>query len=150
MNSLPDACAPEIAELYNYWQSIHPKEGLPGRQHFDPLDVWKLSPKIWMLDVMHDPLTLTVRRAGMEIVDFTGREVTGLDMADLFPDIKSSDAWPSIAKAAETGVIYFRRAKIMSNPEKDFIESERLYLPLAANGRDVDMFLNITVYLKFR
>ncbi|MBG03470.1 MAG: hypothetical protein CMM59_05280 [Rhodospirillaceae bacterium] len=117
---------------------MHPKEGLPGRQHFDPLDV------------MHDPLTLTVRRAGMEIVDFTGREVTGLDMADLFPGIKSSDAWPSIAKAAETGVIYFRRAKTMSNPEKDFIESERLYLPLAANGRDVDMFLNITVYLKFR
>jgi len=150
LSLLPQSCAPEILELYTYWRSIHPKDGLPGRQHFDPLDIWKLSAKIWMLDVTHDPLTLTVRRAGMEIIDFTGREVTGLDMADLFPGIKSSEAWPAIVQAAETGVIYYRRAKTMSNPEKDFIESERLYLPLAANGRDVDMFLNITVYLKFR
>ena len=36
---------PRVARLYRYWLSIHPPGGgLPGRQHFDPVDVPELLP----------------------------------------------------------------------------------------------------------
>src|SRR5690348_8213244 len=48
---LPENCDHRLRELYEYWRSRHPAEGvLPGRQHFDPVDVPKLLPWIWLVD----------------------------------------------------------------------------------------------------
>src|SRR3546814_9213349 len=53
--SPPSGYHPDIAALVAYWHSIHPPQGLPGRRHFDPVDVPWLLPHIWLLDVFRDP-----------------------------------------------------------------------------------------------
>jgi len=40
-----------VKSLYSYWRAISPPGRLPGRQHFDPLDVPRLLPNIWQIGV---------------------------------------------------------------------------------------------------
>ncbi|HEX3497840.1 MAG TPA: PAS domain-containing protein, partial [Stellaceae bacterium] len=69
---------PRIAQFFDYWLSIKPGNGLPGRQHFDPLDIPLLMPRVWMLDVLRAPLRYRYRLAGTKEVETLQREVTGL------------------------------------------------------------------------
>lgn len=43
---------PKIRGLTEYWVSIRPPGLLPGRQHFEPLDVPALLPNLWLVDVI--------------------------------------------------------------------------------------------------
>lgn len=40
----PADCEPKIRAAYDYWRRIHPAQGLPGRQHFDPANIPRLLP----------------------------------------------------------------------------------------------------------
>src|SRR3546814_7649374 len=91
---LPEDAAPKIKALYDYWQSIRPNDlALPGRRHFDPLDIPELLPNIWMLDVKRDPLRFRFRLIGTEIVRFTGRDSTGQWLDEVYPGYAESDAF---------------------------------------------------------
>src|SRR5260370_36208614 len=45
---------PPVARFFDYWLSIAPAGRLPGRQHFDPLDIVALMPRVWILDVVRE------------------------------------------------------------------------------------------------
>ena len=60
-----DQLHPTTRALYEHWQRIHPTPGaFPGRQHFDPLDVPKLLPNLWLVDVARDPWRFRYRVVG--------------------------------------------------------------------------------------
>src|SRR3546814_3761584 len=82
-----DVCSSDLIKaLYDYWQSIRPNDlALPGRRHFDPLDIPELLPNIWMLDVKRDPLRFRFRLIGIDIVRFTGRDSTGQWLDEVYP-----------------------------------------------------------------
>src|SRR5258708_5614704 len=44
----------KVARLFEYWLSIAPAGQLPGRQHFDPLEIAPIMPHVWMLDVIRE------------------------------------------------------------------------------------------------
>lgn len=149
--TLPDDCAPKIRALFQYWQSIHrdpehPESELPGRQHLDPMDIPQLLPNIWMIDVTHEPLRFRFRLVGTEIVKFTGRDATGKWLDEIYPDYQNSDAYRFHRACALSGRPAYRKGSVLSNPGRDYIEAERLYLPLAENGKDVDILLIMTLY----
>ena len=56
---------------------MYSSEGMPGRRHFDPIDIMRLSSSVWLVDVERDPLRFFIRRVGMEIDDFTGHYAAG-------------------------------------------------------------------------
>src|SRR5260221_14317471 len=62
-----DAWHPGLQRLYEYWKAIHPLQGLPGRQEFDPAAVPDLLPNLWMLDVQREPFRLRYRLFGTSI-----------------------------------------------------------------------------------
>lgn len=145
--SVPDDASPKIRALYAYWLSIRPQGGLlPARRHFDPLDVPELLPNIWMIDVRRDPLRFRFRLVGTEVVRFTGRDATGRWLDEVYPDYRSSDAYRVHHAVAESGRPHYRRSGVLSNPGRPFVEAERLYLPLAEDGRNVDIVLVMTLY----
>jgi hypothetical protein len=144
---LPLDCSLNIRELFNYWISIHPGDGLPGRRHFDPLPVFKLSDNIWMLDVERDPLRYKIRRFGSALVSFTGRDDTGRYLDETLPNFQKSDSRKILAGVVENGRPIFRRDRALSAPEKDYVFAERIILPMAADGATVDVLLNMTCYL---
>ena len=47
---------PKVARFFAYLLSLKPARGLPGRQHFDPLEIPDLMPRVWILDVLREPL----------------------------------------------------------------------------------------------
>jgi hypothetical protein len=150
--TLPVDATPKIKALYDYWLSIHPPGGgLPGRRHLDPLDIPELLPNIWMIDVTRNPnadtpMRMRFRLVGTEIVKFTGRDVTGFWLDQVYPDYGNTAAFRAHRDCAERGAPGYRKSGVLSNPGRHFIEAERLYLPLAEDGRQVDIVLVMTLY----
>ncbi|HJT07881.1 MAG TPA: PAS domain-containing protein [Stellaceae bacterium] len=135
-----------VARLYRYWLSIHPAEGLPGRQHFDPVDVPDLLPGIWLLDVQHKPFRLRYRLVGTAIVEAVGREVTGRWLDEAHPHLGSvAGFFDRYRHAVEQKQPEWRRGKPRIWVHRDFGEIENLLLPLAADGTTVDILIAYTV-----
>lgn len=145
--TLPEGTAPKIEALYAYWRSIHPAGGgLPGRQHFDPIDIPELLPNLWMIDVFRAPLRFRFRLIGTEIVKFSGRDVTGLWLDEFFENYRESEAFRFHRRVAESGRPAYRRGGLLFDPAGSRLDAERLYLPLAQDGRTVDILLVMTIY----
>lgn len=142
---VPSGYHPDIAALVAYWQRIHPAEGLPGRQHFDPVDVPALLPHIWLMDVHRNPWRFRVRLVGTAIVAFSGRDSTGRWCDEAFPTFARSEAYTHIVACADRGIPSFCTAKLLV--KDDHRLSQRVHLPLAADGRQVDMILSLTRYI---
>jgi hypothetical protein len=137
---------PRVARLYRYWLSIHPAAGLPGRQHFDPVDVPELLPGIWLLDVQHTPFRLRYRLVGTAIVEAVGREVTGRWLDEAHPHLHDMPGFfDRYRRAAEQKQPEWRRGKPRIWAHRDFGEIENLLVPLAADGITVDILIAYTV-----
>ena len=147
MRLLPPGCDRRLRQLHDYWRSIAPGEHeLPGRQHFDPLDIPALLPWVWLLDVYRDPLRFKYRVTGTGHRRVSGRDATGHWMHELHPDFASYESYSEFLAAVERREICYRRGRPVFALCNDVSETERLMVPLARNGRDVDMLLAITIY----
>ncbi len=143
----PHDCHPKIRRLFEHWKSIHPPGGLlPGRQHLDPLHVPKLLPVMWMLDVYRDPLRFRYRLIGTDHVFAMETDPTGKWFDDVHPALMTGPLYTLILAATERGLPAYRRGKPTIQLEKDYLELETMMLPLATDGRTVDILLGITVY----
>lgn len=144
---IPSSCDSRVRRLYDYWLSIHPSEGgLPGRQHFDPTHIPALLPWVWLVDVHRSPLRFKHRLLGTEHVHVMKRDVTGLWVDEVHPLFVTSPAYPQFVATAERGEVWYRRGNPLFHLPKEYLSMERLLLPLAQDGKDVDMILAITVY----
>ena len=70
---------PKIRRMIAHWESLAPGPGiLPGRQHFDPIQVPDLLPHIWLIDVERGPmLRFRYRLLGTALIVGTIVEVLG-------------------------------------------------------------------------
>lgn len=141
----PPGYHPDIGELVAYWRRIHPADGLPGRRHFDPSDIPALLPHIWLLDVFRDPWKFRIRLVGTAVVAFAGRDTTGRWCDEAFPGFEQSEAYGPIVECAASGVPTFCTARLLV--KSDHRLSQRVHLPLATDGRTVDVILSLTRYV---
>jgi hypothetical protein len=139
--NLPDGCHENIRQIVTYWHAIRPGDRLPGRQHFDPLDLPKLLPNIRLLDVVGDPPRFRIRLMGTRLREFFGTEQTGRWLDELFPNLEGSMTHRELLLTIETCAPRWRRGTPALDIGKDFLEMERVYLPFARDGRSVDMIL---------
>jgi hypothetical protein len=137
-----------VRQLYEHWLGLHPGRGvLPGRQHFDPLTLpVSLLPFLWLTDVERAPLRFRYRLLGTQQVRVLGRDFTGQWIDEAHPDFVGSAASGQFVAAAERGEVGYRCGNTLSTLPKDYRSMERLILPLARDGREVDMLLAISVY----
>lgn len=133
--AVPPCYCPEIGEIVAYWDRIRPAGGLPGRGHFDPVDVPDLLPNIWLLDVFRDPWRFRLRLIGTAIVDFAQRDSTGRWFDEVFPDFPNSDAYGHLVTCAGDGVPVFCATRKLSRTDQSHWMAQRVHLPLAADGR---------------
>lgn len=143
---VPPDCDGRIRRLYDYWRSIHPEGGrLPGRQHLEPLDLPELLRWLWLVDVLGVPPRFRYRLVGTGQTQAMERDLTGrwLDEAyDRFRDTPDHADFVAVAQ----GEIRYRRGAPEYHVEKSHALMERLLLPLARDGRSVDMLLGIILY----
>jgi len=144
---VPEDCHNKIRDLVAYWMSIHPAEGLPGRQHFDPAAVCHLLANIRLLDVVGDPPRFMTRVMGTRLRDFYGREHTGHWFDEMFPHFEQSGTHADLVMTVRTKRPAWRRGKPNLHFKKDFLALERVFLPLARNGVDLDMVLTLVLFV---
>lgn len=133
------------ADLYRYWLSIRPSPGLlPGRRNFHPTDIPRLLQWIWLVDVQRKPLRFKYRLVGTAHVDVAGSNPTGQWYDDAHPRFRGSSAYPQFVAVAERAQVAFYRGPPVYVIDYEHKTIERLILPMAQNGSDVDMLLAIT------
>lgn len=143
-NIAPD-CHPKIRALADYWLRIQPAARLPGRQHFDPVDVPDLLPNIFLIDVAPGAADFTYRLVGSRVVEFFGRDLTGKSFVSAFIRPKVANAYIDLCDAVKTRQPRWRRGRTAFVPTREYAEIERVYLPFAADGDTVDMVLGLMV-----
>jgi hypothetical protein len=143
---------PALAKFFAYWLSIRPSADLlPGRQHFDPLDIADVMPRVWLLDVDRGGggLRFRYRLVGTKEVETLQREVTGLWLDDVHPRLKEK---PELLERYNfmvcQGQPTYRKGFINFNHKREHELVENCMVPLAQDGRSVDMIAACSVILR--
>lgn len=143
-----DTPHPKVAKVIAHWRAMAPAPGrLPGRQHFDPIELPDLLPHLWLIDVERVPaLRFRYRLLGTALIE------AGVPMrrGDYFDEVENQPARDEVADTLGW-VVRERRPnwrrgvpKVAHN--KHVSELERIMLPLAADGATVDMLLGLTLF----
>ena len=136
-----------IRELVSYWLRIHPGDGLPGRQNFDPVDVPRLLPHLLLTDVHGPPYRFRARVVGTAVVEAIGKDFTGAYLDEALPGFADTSGAADRVDVVETGLPSYRCGLATMPFPLDFAPIERVYLPFASDGRKVDLILAGMVYL---
>ncbi|HLZ67992.1 MAG TPA: PAS domain-containing protein [Aliidongia sp.] len=146
LGSIED-CRPELRELHSLWQRIRGDRRMPARCDFDPAEVPKLLPDMFLVDVLPNaPVEqrFRVRLQGTAQVDYFGADWTGRFLHEMI-DQASADRFCAVGD-----YVVVTRAPWMSTgdlywvPEKPFYKFETLLLPLSEDDATVNMILGIT------
>ena len=138
---------PSIRALVEYWLKIHHGTHLPGRSDFEPLDIPHLLKHVVLTDVIDGDKSYRVRLMGTEVVRAFEQDFTGKFFEDVIPNFKSTLGYRHRQEVQSTGIPSYRLAKSTMSFKLDLWPIERIHLPLASNGNDVDMILSMTIYM---
>lgn len=134
------AAARAHEELYAYWSSLRAGQRLPGRRDIDPAGFKRLLPTVSLVEV--DPIggDFRVRLAGTGLYGIYSREITGRTLDEIYSP-SAAEYW-----RAELGKVIDQRRPAVGVHNLAWRGASHLSilwlrLPLAANGRDVDMIL---------
>lgn len=142
--SVPHDCHGLIRRAVEYWLSIHPANGLPGRQHLDPSEIRDLLPNVRLVDVKGELPRFDVGVVGQEHRAFLDPDFAASRRREPFADFLDVPAKSPFHAAVETGEpVWCRDAP--SRARKDERIAERVILPLSANGRDVHVLFVVHV-----
>lgn len=127
-------------EMFAYWASLRRGGSLPGRGDLHPSSMKRLLPTVSLIDVVREPRDYRLRLAGTGLYGVYGREITGKSLAEVY-NTAAADYWrkelDKVVDERRPGVgvhsLAWRGAAHMS--------ILWLRLPLASNGKDVDMIL---------
>lgn len=136
----PAAAARAHEELFGYWASLRSAGRLPSRRDIDPQDFKRLLPTISLIDVEREPLDFRLRLAGTGLYGVYGREITGRRLSDVYAPQAAED-W----RAELTKVVTEKRPLVgvhnFAWRGAGHLSILWLRLPLATDGREVDMIL---------
>ena len=141
----PTDCDPKIRQIFDYWRAIHPAEGLPGLQHFDPLDVPSLLPNIILIDVPTETADFTFRLLGTAVEYFFGGNMQGPPLVKAYTAGTASPAYHDVCGLCADAQPRWWKGQARYVRNRDHVVAERIHLPLARDGAQVDMILGLLV-----
>jgi hypothetical protein len=106
-----------------------------------------LLPNIRLVEVHHDPLRFRYRLLGSRVDFVHGRNMSHLWLDEAHgSDRKSAALLNDYRRVVETGQPTWRRGTPHVVPEPECVMVEVLRLPLARDGRTIDMLLCLSLY----
>ena len=143
----PPPVHPRFREMIRYLAEVAPPGRLPGRQHIDPYDLRQVITLVNLIDVEGDGGTVRFRYrlVGEQQRLAAGRNITGLVVEEAVVPNLVARINGNMAKALATRLPVYDRFP-MPHPDRQFIDSERMYYPLASDGETIDMILILNGY----
>jgi hypothetical protein len=132
--------------IYDYWRRKAPGPGvLPGRRHLDPTEIPRLLPHIWLVDVVDDIRRFRVRLIGTALVDAGIPLRVGDFVVDRLLPEQRQQALEDFGSVIWSREPLWFRGPLNLRHDTYVHEVERIFLPLAADGRTVDMLLCLSL-----
>ncbi|HEY2709572.1 MAG TPA: PAS domain-containing protein [Caulobacteraceae bacterium] len=133
-------------ELFAYWAQLRRPGGLPGRGDLDPARIKRLLPTVSLTQVVGAPRDYRLRLAGTGLYGVYGGEITGKRLTDVY-NTAAADYW----RTELDQVVEDRRPRAghhsMAWRGASHMTLLWLRLPLASNGKDVDVILGYDAVL---
>jgi hypothetical protein len=140
--SLAEIPSETLRRMHDYWQSKRRGELLPGRKDIDPLDFpWALG-LVCLLDVERYPLAFRYRLDGTTIAERYGADLTGRTTDAVRPEFHAALLRKHFAEVAEGGRPSLYRISLRYGGQARTYM--RLALPLARDGKTVEMILTVS------
>jgi hypothetical protein len=132
-------------ELFAYWAARRQNGALPARASIHPGDFKRHLPTISLTDVLHEPSRdYRLRLAGTGLYGIYGREITGQTLTEVY-NAQAAAYWRTeldkVVESRKPGVGIHN----LSWRGAGHLSILWLRLPLAGNGRNVDMILGYDV-----
>lgn len=137
----------QFARMRDYLAGVAPPGKLPGRQHIDPLAIRSMLSFTNLVDVEREDgkFRFRFRLIGTLQSTAAGREISGRYLEDaVLPEYFERIRNNMVAAVESREAVYDRFG--MPHPDRDFIDTERIYFPLARDGETVDMLLILNAY----
>jgi len=140
----PGVHEPEFAALLRYWESKRRDGRLPSRADIDPIEIRGLLPHLLLFELVRAEAALRFRfrLAGTAFTHLVGRDVTGLCLDELGPPERVAPVHNALAAAANSGRPAYLAGRLTLRSQQ-YMMAKRLGVPLAADGRTVDMILGV-------
>lgn len=145
-----DDAEPVLSAIYDYWLSKCRDGRLPGRRDMDMVEIPPaVLPLIMMLDVENGPKgrRFRYRLIGTKVTEYAGRDFTGGYLDEVLPPPRAVELSACINAAIDTRVPNTMESPY-AFPMRDFNHVRRLFLPLATDGRNVDIVINAFSFKK--
>jgi len=140
------AWQPLVAQCFDYWRNIAPPDRLPARADLWPGDMVAFLPHVWLLDVTREPLRFRYRLIGTAEVRVLGADLTGQWLDEIHSETWDDPAVQDrLRYIAEMGRPTWACSPVLWGPDRSHQLIENCLLPLAADGRTVDMILACSV-----
>ena len=138
---------PCFAWARDHLATVAPPGRLPGRQHIDPVDLRSVLNLINLAEVLREAgrLRFRFRLVGTTQTMVAGREITGKLVEDAVLPELCDRILGNMRETVEARAPVYDRFP-MPHPGRKFIETERIYFPLAADGETVDMLFILNGY----
>ncbi len=142
-----DCRHPVVQQTLETWEALRGTREMPARADIDPVRLPRaMLPNMFLFDILREPeLRYRWRLIGTRLVEVLGRDATGTYWDELYtPEIL-------VAMRRHPDWVMEHRRPLRSlgqapNPDRSYLRSENLYLPLSSNGDDIDMLLGVSVY----
>ena len=139
-----DCRFPAVAALYRYWLDSREGRRFPARAALDPLRMRDALGNISLIEVHRAPLRFRLRLVGTNQTTRLGFDPTGMWL-DEMPTPEYSrlliDRIEHLLERQEPLLV--RNRQLMDNRWYDY---ETLWLPLAADGRTIDMLIACQIF----
>ncbi len=133
-------------EMFAYWASRRQGGRLPGRASIQPDHFKRHLPTVSLIDVFGAPPDYRLRLAGTGLYGVYGREITGRGLEDVYA-APAAEYW----RAELNKIVESRRPGVgvhsLAWRGAAHLSILWLRMPLASNGRDVDMILGYDVVI---
>ena len=129
---------PDLQALLDYWTAKRGARAMPARADIKPAEIKSLLPDVMIWSAIEP---FTIRLVGDHIVNFVGANNTGKPATDGMPADAATVMRTVIMHVIAAKAPRFRFGRAFWLPRNDYRFFEAAYLPLSADGENVDMIL---------
>lgn len=139
--ALDDVKSPRIRALHDYWKSKCNDVVPPPRSAIEPAEIRPLLPHLLLTELSAEPLRITYRLVGTQVVRWHGEDFTGRDHGAV-ASLAGSGIEEAYRQAVASKAPVFGRTAIDAG-DHSWISFEYAVFPLSDNGKTVNKCLAI-------
>ncbi len=130
---------PRLKVLYDYWRSF-PGRKPPARREIDPIDVPKVLPIVFLMDIEHPGPRFRFRLIGTEFESHFGRNFTGEYLEDVNNHAYRDAVLADYQRCFESVTPVFSERSFTNDMGRQW-HHKRLLLPLCNDAGETEMLL---------